>query len=300
MDISTDVVASGFTFTETPRWHAGRNAFYFVDIDEGELWELKDSETRRLHRLADGDYLSGIVFDDDDGFFLSSRSKRKILHLTGCLDGPGEITEFADLTNVISHTIRDLARGASGDIYVGGSTYDAIKSFDDPTIEATRGPLLRVRPDGTGEIASDITNFPNGIVITPEGDRLLLADSYDECVYSFPIRDDGSLGDGSMFADLPGDVPDGMGLDEDGALWIASAHRGRVIRVVEGGRITDVIDLGDLIPTACMLGGTDGRTLLITVVSSIKRSIVQASRTSVLLTATVDVAGAGLPSIYAS
>ncbi|MGE0136907.1 MAG: SMP-30/gluconolactonase/LRE family protein [Ilumatobacteraceae bacterium] len=298
MNTSTDVVAEGFTFTETPRWHAGRQAWYFVDIDEGELWEMKDGVTRRLHSL-NGDYLSGAVFDDADGFYLSSRSDRTILHLTNCLDGPGEVTVFSDLTNIISATIRDLTRGPDGDIYVGGSTFDAIASFDDPSIVPTRGPLLRVRPDGTGEIASDITNFPNGIVITPGNDRLLLADSYDECVYAFPIHDDGSLGAGSMWADLPGDVPDGMGLDEEGALWIASAERGRVIRVLEGGTITDSIELEGLVPTACMLGGADGRTLLITVVGSIKRSIVQASRTSRLLAATVDVAGAGLPSVYA-
>lgn len=53
---------------------------------------------------------------------------------------------------------------------------------------------------------------------------------------------------------------DGACLDADGGLWIADAIGDRLIRVVEGGTITDEIKPGSPV-YACALGGTTGRTL---------------------------------------
>ena len=59
-------------------------------------------------------------------------------------------------------------------------------------------------------------------------------------------------------------TPDGCCLDADGAIWMADPINRRVARVVEGGQITDEIRApGDLYFWACMLGGDDGRTLLL-------------------------------------
>lgn len=53
---------------------------------------------------------------------------------------------------------------------------------------------------------------------------------------------------------------DGGCLDAEGALWIADAAGGRLIRVREGGEITDELHPGTPV-FACALGGADGRTL---------------------------------------
>jgi sugar lactone lactonase YvrE len=55
-------------------------------------------------------------------------------------------------------------------------------------------------------------------------------------------------------------APDGACLDAEGALWIADAIGGRLLRVTEGGKITDEIRPGINV-YACALGGTDGKTL---------------------------------------
>jgi sugar lactone lactonase YvrE len=55
-------------------------------------------------------------------------------------------------------------------------------------------------------------------------------------------------------------APDGVCLDAEGALWIADATGGRLLRVTEGGTITDEIRPGTPV-YACGLGGADGRTL---------------------------------------
>jgi sugar lactone lactonase YvrE len=92
-------------------------------------------------------------------------------------------------------------------------------------------------------------------------------------------------------------MPDGISLDAEGAVWIASHHR--VLRVREGGEISDVVDMGSTRATACMLGGDDGRTLLITASDTHDRAEIRAKGPSgALFTVHVSVAGAGLPSVY--
>ena len=81
------------------------------------------------------------------------------------------------------------------------------------------------------------------------------------CKYSsFTIQADGTLSDRRIWAEIPGRLPDGCTLDSEGAIWFADAFTSQVVRVEEGGGITDVIDLPHR-AFACMLGGLDGKTL---------------------------------------
>jgi len=69
--------------------------------------------------------------------------------------------------------------------------------------------------------------------------------------------------------------------------------------VREGGEVTDTVEMGSTRATACMLGGADGRTLLITASDSHDRAYIRANGPSgAIYTVHVPVAGAGLPSVY--
>ena len=57
--------------------------------------------------------------------------------------------------------------------------------------------------------------------------------------------------------------PDGICLDEEGAIWVADPKNKEVIRIKEGGEITDKLELETRGAYACMLGGNDGKTLFI-------------------------------------
>jgi sugar lactone lactonase YvrE len=288
-------VSEGLTFPESPRWHGGRQAFYFVDIDEGELYELRNGLTRKLFEF--GTPISGMTFDDGDGFFVAKVLDRRIVHLEGALDGEGAATEVADLTDHVGFGLNDMTRGADGQFYVGGLNFNAIAKFEDDSVEVVPGSFLQVSADGSVRNQLRTVAFPNAVVIPPGGTRVLMADTYQHRIHSWPIRADGTLGEQGVWADLGEELPDGMCLDAEGALWIASHNR--AIRVLEGGEVTDEIVLPDGHVTACALGGPDGHTLVITAAASIDRRIVRASRTGVVYAGRVDVPGAGLPSVYA-
>jgi sugar lactone lactonase YvrE len=91
-------------------------------------------------------------------------------------------------------------------------------------------------------------------------------------------------------------APDGCSLDAEGHIWSADAVGGRVARVAPGGELVDEIPAPEgLGAFACMLGGEDGRTLLICAAPDFAEETRSAAREGVLLTTTVDVPHAGLP-----
>jgi sugar lactone lactonase YvrE len=58
------------------------------------------------------------------------------------------------------------------------------------------------------------------------------------------------------------DLSDGICLDIEGAVWYGDVPNRRCVRVAEGGEVLQAVDL-DRGCFACMLGGTDRRTLFV-------------------------------------
>jgi sugar lactone lactonase YvrE len=78
---------------------------------------------------------------------------------------------------------------------------------------------------------------------------------------AFDVREDGSLSDQRVWADLE-HAPDGICADADGTVWVATVPGERCVRVREGGEVLDTVAV-DRGCFACMLGGDDGKTLFI-------------------------------------
>jgi gluconolactonase len=97
--------------------------------------------------------------------------------------------------------------------------------------------------------------YPNGIVLTPDGKKLYLAESQLNRVLVYEVKGPGVVGERKLFADLPkhesGDYmqaqPDGMCLDAAGNLYVAHygmkkvevlSPAGKLIRQYDGGNVT--------------------------------------------------------------
>ena len=206
-----------------------------------------------------------------------------------------DLLEIADLSEFVTFALNDMIRSATGVSFVGSVNF---KFGEIDLAEVPNSPLIRVDSEGKVTIASDETSFPNGMAITPDGKRLIVADSLSSQLRQWDLAEDGTLSNHRIFATIPGSVPDGISLDAEGGVWVASDKTHRVYRVVEGGEITDEVDMGTTQATACMLGGADGRSLLITASDSHDRSVIYDNPTGRLFTVRVEVPGAGLPSWY--
>ena len=60
--------------------------------------------------------------------------------------------------------------------------------------------------------------YPNGALVTPDGDALIVVEAKAQRLVRVPIQADGSAGEPSTVAELPDTDPDGVALAADGSL----------------------------------------------------------------------------------
>jgi sugar lactone lactonase YvrE len=122
--------------------------------------------------------------------------------------------------------------------------------------------IVLVNPEGQARVVSAGLLFPNGTVITPDGQTLIVAETFGHRLTAFDLEPDGALSHRRVWADLEGAFPDGICLDAEGAIWVAAPEPGEVRRIREGGLVTHRVKVSTR-PYACMLGGPERRTLLV-------------------------------------
>jgi sugar lactone lactonase YvrE len=147
--------------------------------------------------------------------------------------------------------------------------------------------LLLVRPDGSASAVGSDLMFPNGVVLSSDQRTLIVAETFGNRLTAFDVASDATLSNRRTFADLPGRAPDGICLDQAGAVWVADAAGKACVRVLDGGTVTDVIPT-DRGCYACALGGPDGRTLFLCVADGYDPSSM-AQRTGAIEMVRVDV-----------
>jgi sugar lactone lactonase YvrE len=263
MSDSPAIVVSEAHFLEAPRWHDGRiwfSDFYGYRVSSAN----EDGSDLRVEAEVPGQP-SGLGWLPDGRLLVVSMTERKVLRR----EEDGTLVTHGDLSGYAAGLANDMSVDASGRAYVGNFGFDLMGGAP---IEPTA--LHRVDPDGTVTPVADGLWFPNGSAITPDN-VLLVGETFGNRVSAFDITGDGRLVNqrvwaefGPLSADRSVDkvlpaltvAPDGACLDAEGGFWIADATGNRLIRVVEGGTITDEIKPGTPV-YACGLGGADGRTL---------------------------------------
>jgi sugar lactone lactonase YvrE len=269
-------------FPESPRWH------------ERALW-FSDFYTHRVQRVDMTGHCetvvqvpgqpSGLGWLPDGRLLVVSMTDRRLLRLDG-----QTLTEVADLSSLAPFHCNDMVVDARGRAYIGNFGFDMYaRKTPRPT------GLILVQPDGQARVVAENLHFPNGAVITPDGRTLIIGESYASRLTAFDIADDGSLSGRRVWAVLDKATPDGICLDAEGAVWLASPISREVIRVRKGGEVTHRIATpGQAV--ACMLGGLDRRTLFVLmgkVMTTPEQS--REALTGTIHTLPVAVPGAGLP-----
>ncbi|MBL8795600.1 MAG: SMP-30/gluconolactonase/LRE family protein [Planctomycetia bacterium] len=129
--------------------------------------------------------------------------------------------------------------------------------FTDPGGSDDKKPIGTVHYvdlKGKTSLVADGLAFPNGIVLSPDGKKLFVAESKKNRVLVYNVTAPGKVGPPVVFAELPGkqgeqidNQPDGMCLDADGNLFVAHYGmrqvqvlnpEGKLIRRYQGGNLT--------------------------------------------------------------
>jgi sugar lactone lactonase YvrE len=238
------------SFPEGPRWRDG--ILYFSDFYKHEVVAVDMAgERETVARVPNQP--SGLGWDPQGRLMIVSMLDKKLLRLEG-----DTLNEVADLSTLAGGPCNDMVIDAEGGAYVGNFGFDM-----EGGEERKDTVLIRVDPEGRVSVAANNVSFPNGVAITPDGRTLIAAETYAKQLTAWDRAADGALTNRRIFADLGEHFPDGICLDAEGAVWVASPFRKTVIRVREGGEVLQTLSAGEQTPLACILGGPDRRTLLV-------------------------------------
>jgi sugar lactone lactonase YvrE len=245
-----ETLLDGLSVPEGPRWHDGR--LWFSDIYADRVWAVDTSGNTELIAEVPG-HPSGLGWATGNRLLVVSVLERRVLRMEH-----GRLLPFADLSTHAAGPCNDMVSDGNGRAWVGDIGFDWFAGA-----EPKPGRIWYVAPDGSCVLAADGLAFPNGMVITGNGQRLIAAESLGNRLSCFDIAVDGRLINSRIFAVYDG-VPDGICLDAEGAIWVANPRSNQATRILDGGHVTQVVTVAEgRYVYACALGGEDLRTLLL-------------------------------------
>jgi gluconolactonase len=260
LNARVEKVAGGFIFTEGPTADRTGNV-YFVDQDNNRILEYDTAGVLTTFMQPSG-YANGMTFDRDGHLIAAADEKNEMWSIDMATKKP---------TVLFGGTYEGKLLNGPNDVWVNprsGRMY-----FTDPYYQRRwwmRGP--KESPEAVYVYSPSVRRLvrliddlvqPNGIIGTPDGKTLYVADIRAQKTYAYEIEDDGRLTGKRLFCALGSD---GMTIDSEGHVYLTS---GRQVHVFDrDGRKLEAIDVPEAPSNVCF-GGADKRTLFITARTSL-------------------------------
>jgi len=215
------VPISGLGIPESPRWHEGR--LWFCNWIDRQIVAVSIDGTPAVFPARDQGQLMGYSIDWlPDGRLLMTGDKLRRQEPDG------------SMITLAEQKANEIVVDGRGNIYLNGADFN-FSGGEAPE----PGDIKLITPDGQlRQVAGDI-QFPNGMVITPDNQTLIISESFTGRLTAFDIGPDGGLSGRRVFA--AGVAPDGICLDAEGAVWVSTGFS--FVRVAESGEVLQRVEL---------------------------------------------------------
>ncbi len=250
-DPSFELFVDGVDFGEGPRWRDGH--LWYSDFYQHAIYTVTANGERSVAHGDLADQPSGLGWLPDGRLLVVFMQTQQLM----VEDGNGGLEPYADLSPHAAYYCNDMLVTSDGHAYVGEFGFDIGRGEDFATAN-----LIHVAPDQSVSVAAPDMQFPNGTVTTTDEKTLIVGESFGGQYVAFDRDKEGLLTNRRVWATVPDMAPDGCTIDADGAIWFADARSGDIVRVLEGGEITDRVTPPQR-SFACMLGGHDGKQLFV-------------------------------------
>jgi len=246
-------VADGFKFTEGPVWSPS-GSVYFSDIPNQRIHQWSKKKGLSTVREESGG-ANGLYFDSKGNLVACEGVARRLTSM----DDQGRIQVLAsEYAGARLNSPNDLWIDPKGGIYFTDPRYG---NQDD--LEQDGMHVYYLKPEGAELIrVIDDMKRPNGLVGTPDGKKLYVADHGGDKTYVYDIETDGTLQNRILFAEQGSD---GMTMDERGNIYLTS--QAVDVYSPEGKKITTIPTPET--PANVCFGGKRGKTLFVTARSSL-------------------------------
>jgi sugar lactone lactonase YvrE/enterochelin esterase-like enzyme len=217
------LVGEGYKFTEGPATNA-KGEVFFNDVGAGKTYRV-GPDGKPVVFLEDSKRGDGQRFGPDGKLYANATAEKKVI----AWDAEGKPSTIAG-----GFKGNDLVVLHNGSVYV-----------TDPFETPNNSKIYHISPKGEAKVVDTGLKFANGITVSPDQTLLYVADSRSHWVYSYQIKEDGTLAYKQKYyhlhlSDKQDDAgPDGLRVDRDGRLWVATNiglqvcdQAGRVLAII--------------------------------------------------------------------
>ncbi|GAB6120320.1 SMP-30/gluconolactonase/LRE family protein [Dysgonomonas termitidis] len=253
-EAKAEKLADGFSFTEGPAVDKKGN-IYFTDQPNDKI--LIWSTDGRLSTFMENTGRANGLYFDRNGNLLSCSDMDNELW---SIDMNGNHTVLvADFNGYKLNGPNDLWVHPAGGIYFTDPLYKRDYWTRNPGMQQEGEYVYFLSPDRDSviKVATDLKK-PNGIIGTPDGKQLYIADIGANKTYVYDILPDGSLANKKLFTSLGSD---GMTIDREGNIYLTG--QGVTVFNPEGKQIEHIPVEANWTANVCF-GGKDMKTLFIT------------------------------------
>lgn len=271
--VSVETLASGYGLIEGPTVDADGN-LYFSDVLGGGVYR-RDSDGQITTVVPKRRGVGGLALHANGGIVVSGRD---IVHVR-----EGENRRLFVVEGVVGWN--DICADSAGRVYAGALRFAVF----DPDAEPVPGELWRIDGQDQAIVLYHGVLHANGVALSPGEHTIYHSDTRNNVILVHTLADDGTARDRRAFHFPPG-APDGMAIDAQEFLWVASAVAGCVARLTPEGEIDRVLDVPAQTVTSLCFGSGDARELYVVTADNAEAP----ERGGTIFRIPVDVAGAAV------
>jgi len=250
-------IATGYSFTEGPAV-APNGEVFFTDQPNNAIYIWNEKKGIRPFEI-DGERSNGLYFNAAGQLVACADYRNKLLQIS--MDGTKTVlTDNYEGKHL--NGPNDLWIHPNGNIYITDSYYHRDWWPEGHKQEQDARGVYCLYPNGKLVRLIDDYKMPNGIIGTPDGKTLYVADIEDRKIWKYTIKEDGTLSDKTFFAP---EGSDGMTIDQKGNVYLT--NKGVSVFTPDGHKIGE-LSIPEQ-PANVTFGGKDRKTLFVTARTSV-------------------------------
>jgi sugar lactone lactonase YvrE len=256
--LQIEKIAGNYQYTEGPAW--SREGFLlFSDVPTGRIIKLVPNEPPAIFRPSSGG-AHGSAYDPQGRLVTCEATARRVTRT----DKSGKVEVLAErFEGKRLNAPNDVAIRRDGHIFFTDPAFGSQASGRELDFYG----VYHLSPRGELALLAKTPGRPNGIAISPKGDRLYVTDSDQRLIRVWDLDRAGKVTNERIFVSGIEGPPNGIKTDEKGGVWVAAKA---LLVYGEDGKLAAKLDMPEA-PGNLVFGDNDFKSLYLTAQKSVYR-----------------------------